>query len=268
MTEQIKKFFEENKIEYYAFADYSELKEIFPHIAARQSFKSRSAVIYLLPYFFGFGDNISAYAVPRDYHIELDRINQGLIELIKSVVPTASAVGYGDKSPIDERFAAASLGLGVLGDNRLLINERYGSYVFIGEVMTDLPVELLGCAMTGEVKSCLKCGACLDGCPTGALLGSGECLSAITQKKGELTDTEREQILKSGCIWGCDLCQRVCPMNEGKEKTPIEFFQMNRIERLGEDTLHSMSEEEFKRRAYSWRGKKTVLRNLLIGKDE
>ncbi len=268
MTESIRKYFAENKIEYYAIADYSELKELRPDISARQSFTSRSAIIYLLPYFTGFGDNISAYAVSEDYHCELDRINRGLIELIRSYCPDAEALGYGDKSPLDERLSAAELGLGVLGDNRLIINEKYGSYVFIGEVVTDIPPNRLGAREKGEVKPCLKCGACHSACPTGSLLGKGECLSHITQKKGELTREECEHISNSGYVWGCDVCQRVCPMNEGREMTPVEFFHKNRIISLKTDTLSSMSDGELSLRAYSWRGRRTVMRNLLIAEEK
>ena len=115
------------------------------------------------------------------------------------------------------------------------------------------------------------CGACKRACPAGILRGEGEdCLSAITQKKGELSDSEISLMIKFNTAWGCDLCQISCPHNKNPEKTPLEFFYRDRIDHLTRPLLDAMSKDEFKSRAFAWRGRKTVERNLdiLLDKQE
>ena len=100
-------------------------------------------------------------------------------------------MGYGDHSPIDECHGAIISGLGVLGDNGLVINEKYGSYVFVADVICDVEPEKLGEVSRYEIRRCEHCGICKSSCPTGILCGKGnDCLSAITQRKGELSDSE------------------------------------------------------------------------------
>lgn len=271
MKKEIEAFFAENKIEYFAALDYGDLRETSPEIMARESFTPRSAIVFLIPYFVSVPKNISVYAASLDYHIFIREISQRLILLMKELYPENNFVGYGDHSPIDERHAALFAGLGIAGDSGLFINEKYGSYVFIADLICDLPPEELS-ALKGEVRECLHCGKCLSACPTGILRGEGEdCLSAITQRKGELTEKEAELMRKCDTVWGCDICQSVCPYNKSPAVTPIEFFHKDRIENLTEDILASLSKAEFKARAFGWRGRSVVERNLKIyseGKKE
>ena len=96
----------------------------------------------------------------------------------------------------------------------------------------------------------------------------GGCFSAITQKKGELTDAESKMILEQRIAWGCDLCQSVCPYNREPIMTPIEFFHRERIGELTRERLDAMDKAEFTRRAFAWRGRRTVERNLDILLDK
>ena len=268
MKEILKRYFESVGVEYYSVLSYTDCREINPNIRERESFMPRSVIVYLLPYYTGETVNISRYAASLDYHIALGEVAAGLIEALKGARPDCSAKGYGDHSPIDEVGAALRSGLGVVGDNGLILNERYGSYVFIGDVVTDIDPELLGAVEPVEVRRCMCCGACKRACPTGILRGEGtDCLSAITQRKGELADSEQALMRRYNTAWGCDLCQSSCPYNKEPRVTPIAFFHRDRIAELTREQLHAMDKESFRSRAFAWRGRKTLERNLDILKD-
>ena len=263
MKNVIDRFFKSYGIEYYAVLSYRDCKEINPGIMTREDFIPKSVIVYLLPYYTGETVNISRYAASLDYHLAINECAKGLIDELKAHRQGVKAKGYGDHSPIDEVGAALVAGLGFVGDNGLIINEKFGSYVFIGDVVTDIPPEELGAILPREVGHCHRCGACQRACPTGILRGEGiNCLSAITQRKGELTDEEIALMRKYNTAWGCDLCQSACPYNRDPLITPIEFFHRERIAHLTRDILDSMDKPMFMRRAFAWRGRKTVERNL------
>ncbi|MBE6536625.1 MAG: epoxyqueuosine reductase [Ruminococcaceae bacterium] len=263
MRSEIREFFEKEKIEYYSVLDYKDAVEINPRLRERAGVDAKSIVIFLLPYYSGETENLSRYAASRDYHLIIKDITSKLCSLICELYPGSISKGFGDHSPIDERGAALISGLGILGENGLIINEKYGSYVFIADVITDVPSEALGASKPVPVLKCNNCGLCKKACPTGILRGeSAECLSAITQKKGELSEEEIRLMLKFGTVWGCDICQSICPHNKEPKLTPIEFFREKRIEKLTLKELNRMDDESFSERAFAWRGKKTVERNL------
>lgn len=256
-------FFEKEKIEYFAVLPYGACVETKKRIMDRENFVPKSVIIYLLPYYTGESENLSVYATSLDYHIAISELNQRLIEYIKRSFPENSCKGYGDHSPIDERHAALIAGLGIAGDSGLLINEKYGTYIFIGDVVTDIEPSLLGSARTVDIKRCSGCGRCKNACPTGILRAEGEkCLSAITQSRGKLSYEDVELMRKFNTVWGCDLCQSVCPHNKSPLKTPIEFFYKDRISCLTSDILKDMDDCAFSKRAFAWRGRDVVLRNL------
>lgn len=218
-----------------------------------------SAVIFLIPYYAGQKTtNLSVYAQVRDYHLYIKGLGErfgaareglGLSEL--------SYCAAADSSPIDERDAALSAGLGVLGKNGLVLNERYGSFFFIGELFLSRAV-----APTAPVphRTCPSCGACELACPTGAIRDPKReaCLSLLTQKKNR-SEAEEALVRRSECKWGCDLCQNVCPLNRAPSLTPIPFFQSDLVDRLTPDCVDA---PDFDSRAFSWRGKSLVRKNL------
>ena len=230
--------------------------------AGFSSLDSLTAVMLAVPYLTAVEKgNLSSYAVPRDYHGFFDSLFDEILPALRERFPTASFCGFADDSPIDERDAAARAGLGILGENGLLITEAYSSYVFLGEIITDLPIPE---AKVHPVARCEGCGRCKALCPMAEL---GNCLSSLTQKKGELTEDERNAIRRFGTVWGCDRCQESCPYTlrakaAGTIYTDVAYFKETLIPSLTADGLEAMSDEEFARRAYSWRGRKTVLRNL------
>ena len=268
MKEKLREYLASVGIEYFSVLRYSDCRETNARIMERESFQPKSVVVYLLPYYAGESENLSIYSSSLDYHIIIKTVNDGLSAKIKEFCSDAGIRGYGDHSPIDERHAALIGGLGIAGDNGLIINEKYGSYVFIGDVVTDIDPELLGASEPVEIKRCIGCGACKRACPTGILRGEGDdCLSAITQRKGELTDEECDLMRRYNTLWGCDICQNVCTYNQNPNKTPIKFFYQDRIPCLTREILDSMTDEEFSRRAFAWRKRKTIERNLeILGK--
>ncbi len=263
MLKLLEDVFAEHKIEYYSVLSYSDCCEIRGEIMARESFTPRSVIVFLLPYYAGETVNLSRYSAALDYHIAIREITDAVISRLSVEFPDNHFRGYGDHSPIDERHAAAVAGLGIKGDSYLLINEKYGTYVFIADIVTDLAPDVLGACTPRPLATCSHCGACTRICPTGILRGECEsCLSAITQRKGELTPEEVEIMRKVDTVWGCDLCQSACPHNADPKITPIEFFRRDRIECLTSDLLSSLSRDELRSRAFGWRGRKTVERNL------
>ena len=263
MYERIKRFFDDEKIEYFSVLSCQDCRVVRPEIMGRENFTPRSIILFLVPYYAGETVNISRYAASRDYHIYINNINERLMTNLRSVAPKNHFKGYGDHSPIDERGAALISGLGILGNNGLIINEKYGSYVFIGEIITDIEPRVLCAVSPKEPVSCEGCGACKIACPTGRLIGGDKfCLSEITQKKGELSDTDVKLMKKVNTVWGYDECQTCCPHNRSPRITPIEFFLENRIVNLTREVLDSMDKSEFSTRAFSWRGRKTVERNI------
>ena len=261
----LKKIFEAENIEYFAFIPYSECRVSSPGIVAKCEFVPKCAIVYLLPYYTGETVNISRYCASLDYHVAIREIGGRIINALKQRFPTASFASFGDHSPIDERHAALIAGIGILGDNGLIINEKYGSYVFIADILTDLPPDAFGEFRICDAKKCEGCGACKAACPTAILRAEGkDCLSAVTQRKGELSESEKALMRKYNTAWGCDVCQSVCPHNSRPVLTPIEFFYRDRIVALTPELISNMNREEFSARAFSWRGRATVERNLSV----
>lgn len=231
----------------------------------RLSFVPKTAIVFLIPYYTEItGErNLSRYAVARDYHLYVRQLEKRLLPKLSKLDNGRHFAMFADNSPIDERHAAALAGLGVLGDNGLILTELYGPYVFIGEILTDLSPDEMGIKDSYAVKTCHHCGACSAACPKKEL-----CLSALTQKKGELSQSEQGEIISLGSVWGCDICQDVCPYAKGATQTPIAFFQNDLLPYLTLDVLDAMTEDMFKARAYSWRGRNTVRRNILLMKPK
>lgn len=238
------------------------LKILNAPLLARTLPNAKTALLFLIPYYVGtVPGNLSLYARSKDYHLFAKDLSLRLCALLKEHYPANDFRVFADHSPIDEVEAAVLGGLGVLGDNGLLINRRYGSFVFIGELLTDLPPKELGYPPPPMKKEgCLHCGACKRACPC----HFDGCASGIGQKKGTLTKEEEMLVLKTGLAWGCDRCQLVCPMNKEAEKTPIPFFYEDRMETLDSKALDALSKEAFEQRAFAWRGRAVIARNLAL----
>ena len=270
INEKAKALFGEEHITQIATLPFSLCRVTNAHLYEKHGFQPESVLVFLIPYYAVTPDNFSAYAAAEDYHFYAKGLFERLKQSLKQAFPDGDFFGFSDHSPIDERDAAIRAGLGVYGKNRLLISKEYGTYQFIGEILSTLPAERFGDVTASPFTLCIGCGACLSACPTGLLRGeSTECLSAITQKKGALSEEEAALMRRVGTAWGCDECQKVCPYVKeaahlGTLKTDIPFFKNNLITHLDTETVNGMSDDVFSRRAFAWRGRETVLRNTKI----
>ncbi len=223
----------------------------------------RSVIVICFPYLLESYEelNVSRYAAVPDYHEVTARLLNKAVEELKNAYPQNEFSAFADNSPIPEVETACKAGIGVRGMNSLFISKKYGSFVFLGEIVTDLEIP---CIDNG-INSCIKCGKCVSSCPNNAIGENGvdrsRCLSDITQKKGELSQKEKKLIADSGCLWGCDLCQLICPMNKNVSATDIEEFISGAISHVDENT-------DIEGRAFAWRGRKTINRNINILKGE
>jgi epoxyqueuosine reductase QueG len=218
-----------------------------------------TAIMIAIPYYTECRErNLSSYAVSRDYHLCFDELFGAILPILREKYPQNIFAAFADNPPIDEREAAAMAGLGIIGDNMMLITEKYSSYVFLGEIITDLPIPA---ALAQPIRRCESCGACLRACPKEK---NGECLSSLTQKKGELNEEERLLLKRHPLVWGCDACLLACPHANQVEKTPIPFFKTDKLYCLTQEMLEAMDGETFASRAYSWRKRETILRNLSL----
>jgi len=163
---------------------------------------------------------VSRYALGRDYH---KLIRQRLARLAKRIEQEAGGGHYRafvDSAPVLERAVAEQAGLGWIAKNTMLINEQAGSWFFLGEIYTDLPLPE---DAPKTSKHCGTCTACLDICPTNAFTGPFEldarrCISYLTiEHKGSIDESLRP--LMGNRIFGCDDCQLVCPWNKFSEPT-------------------------------------------------
>lgn len=229
--------------------------------AARLPENAQSVIVVLFPYRVDTDTprNISRYACVPDYHHAAGAVLADFCRSLSAAFDGEVFEPFVDNSPLREVACAVAAGLGVKGDNGLLISDEFGSFVFIGCVVTTLSLP------TSDVwRECIHCGACAAACPGDCLPTTSRdtCVSALTQKKGALTEDDTARIRRGGSLWGCDVCQDACPLNRDKRVAPHPCFTWY------DPWLSPSSLDDLTDKAYGWRGKVVPLRNLGIFADD
>jgi epoxyqueuosine reductase len=213
---------------------------------------AKSVIVVLVNYyqdveFIEDSPQISKYALGKDYHKTVKDKLYLLLEYLKGEVAGASGRVFVDSAPVMERSWAAKAGVGWIGKNSMLINREIGSFTFIGEVITDIELDYNKPTTAGYCGSCTRC---LDACPTQAILpdrtiDSNRCISYLTiENQGEIPLWAKGKFENN--IFGCDICQDVCPWNSKAKETSIkDFFAKPELLKATKEMWNNISEEEF-----------------------
>ncbi|WP_125153409.1 tRNA epoxyqueuosine(34) reductase QueG [Clostridium rectalis] len=249
-----------------------EEKNIEKRINPNMYFYGGKAIISIaFPYIFTNSINkknmyFSKYTLGMDYHRVVSNYLNKICIYIQSIGGRAKY--FVDSNALPERYIANLCGIGFIGKNNMLITKKYGSYVFLGEIITDIDLE-------EDKKIYCKCGTCklcIDKCPTKAIntntCNTNICLSYITQRKN-IEDIWFDKF--NGRIFGCDTCQNICPYNREVSYSNInDFTPYDFMENIDVDELIRMDNKSFKNKyaktSCGWRGKNILIRNALINK--
>ena len=245
-------------------------KRINPNIYMEDG---KTIISIAFPYYKGeetVNNGFSIYTKRLDYHKVLKKYLNEICEYIRSL--GGKAESFVDSNYLPERYIAYLAGIGFIGRNNMIITEKYGSYVFLGEIITDLDIECSDRKNFNEILDyieCRDCNICIGECPTKSInklkINPNICLSYITQKKNI---SDKEIKLLKGNIFGCDFCQLKCPYNENIKGDILEEFKV--LEYMNEDIYKyaNMDNKFFKEKisctSCGWRGKNVIKRNAII----
>ena len=246
--------------------------------------EARSAVVTLTNYYHRAADprpaargqgKVAQYAWSPDYHDVLGERLEQLATAIRELVPGSTTRCYVDAGPVPERELAQLAGLGWIGKNMMLIHPEIGSFTFIGVVLTDAD---LAADLPFEADRCGTCRRCLDACPTQAFVGPRDldaraCISYLTiEHRGEFTDTQAAQV--GDWLFGCDVCQDVCPWNVSFARETLDpgFAPRPDVARPDVGELRVMGENDFHRRydgtPFTRPGHRGMRRNAAAVRDD
>lgn len=211
---------------------------------------TKSIIVVLQNYFVELENTelkVSKYATGVDYHTIVKNKLHELLEFIKTINPDANGRCFVDSAPVLERTLAKNAGLGWIGKNNCLITKTQGSFFFIGEIFLNIELEI---DKVFENDYCGTCTKCVDVCPTKALnireLNASKCISYQTiENKNEISENVKGKT--QNWIFGCDICQDVCPWNKKSKQTPEKNFLKNiHILNSMPDFWKNLKESDFK----------------------
>lgn len=190
---------------------------------------------------------ISKYAYGKEYHFVVkDKLHE-LFDFIQKEIGDIKGRAFVDSAPVMDKVWAAKSGLGWIGKNTNLISKEFGSFFFIGELIIDLELEY-----NQPIKDyCGTCTKCIDACPTNALtsykLDARKCISYLTiEKKGEISDEFKGKW--NDWIFGCDICQDVCPWNsKSKPHSEKTFNISDELKNLTKEDWQNIENSKFKK---------------------
>ncbi len=204
----------------------------------------------------------------KDYHHVLREKLQLLEHFILNHFPEARVKSMVDTGELSDRAVAERAGIGWSGKNCAIITPEFGSWVYLGEMITTIPFE----PDQPITQSCGSCTKCIDACPTGALIQGGQldsnkCVAFLTQVKGFIPEQYRDKI--GNRLYGCDTCQTVCPENKGKHVSHHPELQPDpEVAKPLLQPLLTITKSEFKQQfgptSAAWRGKKPIQRNAIL----
>ena len=211
---------------------------------------------------------LSRSAWGKDYHHVLKDAMEKLSQFILDRVPSTVLQSMVDTGALVDRAVAERAGIGFSAKNCCIISPTFGSWIFLGELVTNIPFP----PDTPVAEDCGECTICIDACPTGALVGPGQlnaqrCISFLTQTKGFLDEEVMRKI--GNRLYGCDTCQIVCPKNRKKNWDHHPSFHPDpEVVKPLLLPLLDLTNKQFKERyghtAAAWRGKKPIQRNAII----
>ncbi len=214
--------------------------------------EAKSVITLAMNYFHGIANGdlkVSNYAWGDDYHDVVKRKLRKLLTNIQKVKPEVKGIACVDTSPVFEKAWAQRAGLGWQGKHTNLITRDYGSWLFLGELILDIELDY---DLSFDEDLCGTCTACIDACPTSALsdyvLDARRCISYHTiEHRGGLTDEFKDQL--NGWIFGCDICQEVCPWNIkfAQLSQESDFIPRTEITEKSKREWHKMTIDEYRR---------------------
>jgi len=193
---------------------------------------------------------VSRYALGRDYHKVLRKRLQTLADKIEAETGAFAYRAFTDSAPVLEKAIAEKAGLGWIGKHSNLLGEQTGSWFFLGELFTDLPLPVDPPQTT---KHCGSCTACIDACPTNAIVtpyrvDARRCISYLTIELDGSIPVEFRRAMGNR-IYGCDDCQIYCPFNKFASPTKLaDFHTRNELDRTNLTSLFAWSESEFNKK--------------------
>jgi epoxyqueuosine reductase len=199
------------------------------------------------------------YLTRVDYHIEVKRMLYEFVKELKKLIKDIKYKFFVDSGPIFEKYWASKSGIGFTGKNSLIINKNFGSFIFLSEVIINEEIE-----PDKEMENlCGNCRKCIESCPTGAIIKEGiidarKCISYLTiEKKSKLNEIEESYIKKGNKIFGCEICQDVCPYNKNLKETEnlnlklpeeLKNLKIKDIKEIPEELKKILKESALKRR--------------------